>query len=51
MYARVASLGGFALDGFVVTVEADLSGGLPSFELVSRQVATKGSPARLPLAL
>ena len=34
MYARVASLGGFALDGFVVTVEADLSGGLPSFELV-----------------
>ena len=34
MYARVTSLGGFALDGFVVTVEADLSGGLPSFELV-----------------
>lgn len=34
MYAKITSLGCFALDGFVVTVEADLSGGLPTFELV-----------------
>ena len=34
MYAKITSMGSFALDGFVVTVEADLSGGLPSFEVV-----------------
>ena len=34
MYAKITSLGCFALDGFVVTVEADLSGGLFTFELV-----------------
>lgn len=34
MYARVNSFGVFALDGFAVTVEADISGGLPGFEIV-----------------
>ena len=34
MFARVTSLGVFALHGFVVTVEADISRGLPQFELV-----------------
>lgn len=34
MFARVISLGVFALHGFVVTVEADISRGLPQFELV-----------------
>ncbi len=34
MYAKITSLGGLALEGFPVTVEADLSGGLPAFELV-----------------
>ena len=34
MYARVTSFGSFALDGFKVTVECDISGGLPAFEIV-----------------
>ena len=34
MFAQVQSLGVFALRGFSVTVEADLSRGLPQFELV-----------------
>lgn len=34
MFARVISLGVFALHGFMVTVEADISRGLPQFELV-----------------
>lgn len=34
MYARITSFGTLALDGFAVTVEADLSGGLPAFEIV-----------------
>ncbi|MEG1757447.1 MAG: YifB family Mg chelatase-like AAA ATPase [Oscillospiraceae bacterium] len=34
MYARVASLGLYGLDGYGVTVEADTSNGLPSFEIV-----------------
>lgn len=34
MFAQVQSLGVFALRGFGVTVEADLSRGLPQFELV-----------------
>ncbi len=34
MYAKVKSLGIFGLDAFEVTVECDLSGGLPRFDLV-----------------
>lgn len=34
MYARVNSFGVAGLDGFKVTVEADTSGGLPSFDIV-----------------
>ena len=34
MFARVQSMGVFALKGFVVTVEVDISRGLPQFELV-----------------
>lgn len=34
MYARVNSFGVSGLDGFNVTVEADTSGGLPSFDIV-----------------
>lgn len=34
MYAQVTSCGSFALEGFRVTVEADISGGLPAFEIV-----------------
>ena len=34
MFARVNSLGVFALSGFGVSVEADISGGLPQFAIV-----------------
>lgn len=34
MYAQVTSLGVYALEGFAVRVEADVSGGLPRFMLV-----------------
>lgn len=34
MFAKVQSLGVFALNGFLVTVEADTSGGLPRFDIV-----------------
>lgn len=34
MFARINSLGVFALNGFSVTVEADISGGLPQFAIV-----------------
>jgi magnesium chelatase family protein len=34
MFARVNSLGVFALRGFGVSVEADISGGLPQFAIV-----------------
>ncbi len=34
MFASVSSLGLHGIDGFTVTVEADISQGLPSFELV-----------------
>ena len=34
MFASVQSLGLFGIDGFPVTTEADISQGLPSFELV-----------------
>lgn len=34
MFARINSLGVFALNGFGVTVEADISGGLPQFAIV-----------------
>lgn len=34
MFASVSSLGLVGIDGFTVTAEADISGGLPSFELV-----------------
>ena len=34
MFARVESMGVFALKGFRVTVEVDISRGLPQFELV-----------------
>ena len=34
MFAEINSLGVYALEGFVVRVEADLSGGLPQFSIV-----------------
>lgn len=34
MYAKVTSLGVTGLAGYIVQVEADLSGGLPQFNLV-----------------
>lgn len=34
MFAKIQSLGVLALNGFVVTVEADTSGGLPRFDIV-----------------
>ncbi|MDL2294208.1 YifB family Mg chelatase-like AAA ATPase [Ruminococcaceae bacterium OttesenSCG-928-D13] len=34
MFAKLSSLGTRGLDGFVVTVEADISGGLPQFAIV-----------------
>lgn len=34
MFAKVSSLGLVGIDGFAVTAEADISGGLPAFELV-----------------
>ncbi|MEG0167362.1 MAG: YifB family Mg chelatase-like AAA ATPase [Ruthenibacterium sp.] len=34
MFAKVNSLGVFALEGFAVRVEADISGGLPQFAIV-----------------
>lgn len=34
MFARLHSLGAFALQGLVVTVEVDISGGLPQFTIV-----------------
>ncbi len=34
MFAGVSSLGLHGIDGFTVTAEADISGGLPAFELV-----------------
>lgn len=34
MFAKVNSLGVYALDGFVVTCEVDISGGLPQFAIV-----------------
>lgn len=34
MFAHITSLGVFALDGFAVRVEADISGGLPQFQIV-----------------
>lgn len=34
MFAKVNSLGVYALDGFVVTCEVDISGGLPQFSIV-----------------
>ncbi|MDO5601948.1 MAG: YifB family Mg chelatase-like AAA ATPase [Oscillospiraceae bacterium] len=34
MFAKIQSLGVFALNGFLVTVEADTSGGLPRFDIV-----------------
>ena len=36
MYAKVTSLGVTGLAGYIVQVEADLSGGLPQFNLVGR---------------
>ena len=37
MYAKVTSLGVTGLAGYIVQVEADLSGGLPQFNLVQDQ--------------
>ncbi|MEG2924191.1 MAG: YifB family Mg chelatase-like AAA ATPase, partial [Oscillospiraceae bacterium] len=34
MFARVCSMGVYALEGFAVNVEADISGGLPQFAIV-----------------
>ncbi len=34
MFARMNSMGLWGVDGFMVTVEADLSGGLPGFDVV-----------------
>ena len=34
MFARINSLGVYALNGFSVSVEADISGGLPQFTIV-----------------
>ena len=34
MFAKVQSMGVFALEGFCVSVEADISGGLPQFAIV-----------------
>ncbi|MBR5135221.1 MAG: YifB family Mg chelatase-like AAA ATPase, partial [Clostridia bacterium] len=34
MFARMNSMGLFGVNGFMVTVEADLSGGLPGFDVV-----------------
>ncbi len=34
MFAKISSLGLVGIDGFAVTAEADISGGLPAFELV-----------------
>lgn len=34
MFAKLHSLGTWALDGFVVTAEVDISGGLPQFSIV-----------------
>lgn len=34
MYSRITSLGLFGLDGYIITVEADTSNGLPAFDVV-----------------
>ncbi|MEG0338998.1 MAG: magnesium chelatase domain-containing protein [Oscillospiraceae bacterium] len=34
MFAKINSLGVYALEGFAVSVEADISGGLPQFTIV-----------------
>ncbi|MEG0179832.1 MAG: magnesium chelatase domain-containing protein, partial [Oscillospiraceae bacterium] len=34
MFAKINSLGVYALEGFAVSVEADISGGLPQFAIV-----------------
>ena len=52
MYAQVNSLGVWALEGFVVRVEADLSGGLPQFSIVGLpDSAVKESTDRVRSAL
>lgn len=34
MFSKVVSMGSFAMDAYMVTVEADLSGGMPHFSIV-----------------
>ena len=52
MFAEINSLGVYALEGFVVRVEADLSGGLPQFSIVGLpDSAVKESTDRVRSAL
>ncbi len=47
MFARINSLGVYALNGFSVSVEADISGGWPQFTIVGLpDSAVRVSPPR-----
>lgn len=45
VFARVKSLGLLGIDGFLVEVEADLSQGLPGFDVVGLPGRRCGNPA------
>ena len=44
MFARVTSLGVTGLEGYPVTVECDISGGLPQFAIVGRPAREAALP-------
>ena len=51
MYAHVVSLGVTGLDGYPVTVETHISGGLPKFAMVGLpDSAVKESSERVPVS-
>lgn len=52
MFSKITSLGLFGLDGCIVTVEADTSGGLPAFDIVGLpDTAVSESRERVRLAI
>ena len=50
MYAHVVSLGVTGLDGYPVTVETHISGGLPKFAMVGLPDSAVKEKPELPLA-